>query len=198
MNSDWLYGGAGDLFAGLAWDNRPDMIGSEAPEVLQDIWTAVMLATRDVHGAIKQGACFVTVFAALPIIQATFDECGRGQWGFRWRPQKWSSWVNASECAHLSPLQDVHAWIETTTHVIDLSTGDEMAAAPTRWPPLMCRPKWRMPKHPREARCEAPGERKILLWRNPAALAVPMIVAEPIAAPITARAMQILAGHNAN
>jgi hypothetical protein len=49
-----------------------------------------------------------------------------------------------------------------------------------------------MPQHPREARCDKAGERKILLWRNATALVLPMLVAEPVAAPITARAMEIL------
>jgi bifunctional DNA primase/polymerase-like protein len=202
----WL--GSGDLFPDLTWTNRPDMTGSDAPGALQDIWVAVMLAMRATMGAIKPGKCFVTAFAALPVIQARFDETavacagyagfvdehGRGEFGFRWRPEKWANWVDANGGMHLSPLQDVHTWIETATHIIDLSTGDEMSAATTRWPPLMYRPKWQMPKHPREARCEKPGERKILLWRNAAALAIPTLVAEPVAAPITARAMEILDG----
>jgi hypothetical protein len=54
----------------------------------------------------------------------------------------------------------------------------------------MYRPKWEMPQHPREARCDKAGERKILLWRNATAL---VLVAEPVAAPITARAIEIVA-----
>jgi hypothetical protein len=50
-----------------------------------------------------------------------------------------------------------------------------------------------MYRHPRETRCDKPRERKILLWpQNAAAPTLPMIVAEPVAAPITARALEIL------
>jgi hypothetical protein len=166
-----------------------------------------MLAMRDVHGGIKRGACFVIVAAALPIMREAFDatatacagyaafvdHLGMGEWGFRWRPGKWADWIDAAARDELSPLEDVHTWIETATHVIDLSTGDAMGNADAPWPPLMYRPKWRMPKHPREARCKHRGEFKILLWRNAAALALPMIIAEPVAAPITQRARELLA-----
>jgi hypothetical protein len=169
MRDDWIYGGSGDLFQGLTWENRPDMSGSRAPEVLRHIWTAVMLATRDKLGAIRPGSCFVTALAAEPVIQAVFDKTaiacagfagfvdhlGRGEWGFRWRPEKWSSWIRADEGAHLPPWSDVHTWVETNTHVIDLSTDRDGK-------PLLYRPKWQMPKHPREARCTRPGERTIL------------------------------------
>jgi hypothetical protein len=195
-----------DLFPALAWTNRPDMTGSEAPNVLQDIWVATMRAMRDVHGGIKPGACFVTVAAALPLVQELFDakavacagyaafvdDGGIAEWGYRWRPDKWAKWVDAAAGAHLTPLQDVHTWIETETHVIDFSTGDEMDEGPVPWPPLMYRAKWRMPKHPREARCDKPGELKLLLWRQAEALALPMVVAEPIARPMTVRAREIL------
>ena len=51
----WVYGGRGDLFAGLSWGNRPDFAGSKAPKDLEDAWVATVLAMRDVHGGIKLG-----------------------------------------------------------------------------------------------------------------------------------------------
>jgi hypothetical protein len=205
MNSDWIYGGSGDLFPDLTWENRPDMTGSEAPEILQNVWVAVMLATREKLSAITPGSCFVTALAAAPVIQALFDktavpcagyagfvdEHGRGEWGFRWAAAKWSDWIDRNAGLHLLPWQDVHCWVETATHVVDLSTDRDGK-------PLLYRPKWQMPKHPREARGQKPGEHTILLWRNPEALQVVQKHVGEIVPPITARAFEILAGHKAN
>jgi hypothetical protein len=44
MSSNWLHGGSGDLSTDLSWTNRPNMSGSEASEVLQDIWAATLMA----------------------------------------------------------------------------------------------------------------------------------------------------------
>jgi hypothetical protein len=80
----------------------------------------------------------------------------------RWRPDKWAKWIDAKAGVHVSPMQDIHCWLETRTHIIDCTTGDTLGESNDLWPPLIYWPKWRMPKHPREAR--APGS--ILLWRN--------------------------------
>jgi hypothetical protein len=120
----------------------------------------------------------------------------RIEFGLRWRPDKWAPFVDGYDRAirELDVMADLHVWIETRAHVIDFSTFQieaMMQDAGGAWPPLICWPKWRLPKHPREAR----GDRALLLWRNPAALLIPMIVAEPVVGPATRRALEIFEGH---
>ena len=73
------------------------------------------------------------------------------------------------------------------------------------WPPLLCWEKWKLAKHPREAK----GDRSLLLWRNAKALAIPMAVSaegghlqlpllpfiEEAVQPITQRAFEIYEHH---
>ena len=73
--------------------------------------------------------------------------------------------------------------------MIDLSTGDTMGDVGYTWPPLICWPNAVFPNHPSEAR--EPGS--ILLWLSQRAAELVTEHVEPIAAPITERAMAILA-----
>lgn len=123
----WRYGGSGDLFPDLTWDNRPDMTGSEAPQWLQDAWVATMLAMKDVLGVVKDGNCFLVNTTAGALVQEVLGEpvtpcagyaafiepSGRIEFGMRWRPEKWARWIDANAGAHVSPVQDVHVWLET-------------------------------------------------------------------------------------
>lgn len=59
------------------------------------------------------------------------------------------------------------------------------------WPPLIHWPKWRFPKHPREAR--EPGS--ILLWRNAKALNAVGSLA-PLVTPLANRAFEIYSAHS--
>ena len=93
------------------------------------------------------------------------ERTGRSEYGMRWRPDKWARWI-AKAGVHVSSMQDIHCWLETRTHIIDCTTGDTLGESNDLWPPM--RPKWRMPRHPRDAR--EPGS--ILLWRNKKALDV--------------------------
>ncbi len=104
----------------------------------------------------------------------------------RWRPEKWARWIDATAGAHVSPLQDIHCWLETRTHIVDFTTGDTMGEGNDLWPPLIYWPKFRFPKHPREAR--APGS--ILLWRNAKALDA----MAPMVLPLVTRAFEICDG----
>ena len=197
----WLFGGGGDLFPGLDWANRPDLTGSEASEDLQRAWVATVMAIRDVRGAVRAGSCFYINLAARPLVQEILGETvhpcaghagfvgdrGKFECGFRWRPEKWKDWIDATAGSHLSPLQDLHTWMETKTHIIDFSTGDAMGDPDDAWPPLLCWPKWKLPKHPREVR----GSRTMLLWRNAAALAIPTVALAHIVEPIAERAFEI-------
>ena len=36
----------------------------------------------------------------------------------RWRLAKWGKWIDATSGAHVSPLQDIHCWMETRTHAL--------------------------------------------------------------------------------
>ena len=54
------------------------------------------------------------------------ERTGRSEFGMRWRPDKWGKWIDATSGAHVSPLQDIHVWLETRTHVIDFTMGDTM------------------------------------------------------------------------
>lgn len=56
----WSFGGSADLFAGLTWDTRPDMTGSEASEDLQLAGVATIMAIQaELGGAVKNGNCFL-------------------------------------------------------------------------------------------------------------------------------------------
>jgi hypothetical protein len=50
--------------------------------------------------------------------------------------------------------------------MIDFSTGDAIGDLDNSRPPLVYRPSWRLPKHPREAT----GAGTILLWRDARAI----------------------------
>jgi hypothetical protein len=164
-----LYGGSNELFPGLTWANRPDMTGSEAKADLQRAWVAVFLAIQDVLGSVRNGNCFLVNVTAGPLVEHVLGEpvqpCagyagsverkGRSEYGLRWRPEKWAKWIDAREGAHVSALQDIHVWLETATHIVDFTMGDTLGESNDLWPPLICWPKARLPKHPREAR--APG-----------------------------------------
>ena len=62
------------------------------------------------------------------------ERTGRSEYGMRWRPEKWAKWIDASNAARVSPLQDYHCWLETHTHVIDFTTGDTMGESGDLWP----------------------------------------------------------------
>lgn len=196
----WSFGGSAELFPGLTWESCPDMTGSEASEDLQRAWCATIMAIQAELGAVKNGNCFLINMTAAPLAQEVLGEpvsacagyagfverTGRSEFGMRWRPDKWRDWIDAKAGAHVSPLQDIHVWLETRTHVIDFTMGDTMGESGDLWPPLINWPKWRFPKHPREAR--APGS--ILLWKNAKALETVAPLA-PLVLPLTARAFEI-------
>ena len=196
----WLYGGSNHLFAGLTWANRPDMTGSEASEDLQRAWVATIMAIQDVMGAVKNGNCFLVNMTAGPLAEhvlgepvhpcagyaAFVERAGRSGFGLRWRPEKWAKWIDAAEGAHVSPLQDIHCWLETRTHVIDCTMGDTFGESGDLWPPLIYWPKIRFPRHPREARALG----SILLWRNAKALDAIAPLA-PLVLPLVTRAFEI-------
>ena len=171
----WIEGGGGDLWSDLTWTKRPDMAGSEAPAALQNAWVATVLAIRDVCGTLSDGTCHMMSLAAAPLVGRALGEpvtlcagygafVGQGarvEFGFRWRPEKWARWIDGTKGAHLDPEADVHTWLETESHVIDLSTGDTMGDIGHTWSPMIHWPKRRFPKHPRETQPSS-----ILLWRN--------------------------------
>ena len=193
----WL--GSGDLFPDIGWANRPDMAGSEAPEALQDVWIAMVMAMREVHGTVRLGRCGLLNLAALPLVESVLGEpvaaCagyamfvvpghGRLELGARWVPEKWRRYV---DCQPSDDILDVHAWLETRTQVIDMTTY-QIAARPGlsgAWPPLVCWPKWTLPSNPRDAQ----GRRTMLVWRNVQALESVMALVGSMVPPITARAM---------
>ena len=197
----WIEGGEGDLWADLTWTNRPDMTGSEAPAALQNAWAATVLAIRDVCGTLSNGTCHLINVAAAPLVERALGEhvavcagygafVGHGarlEFGFRWRPDKWARWIDDAKAAHLDPEADVHTWLETQTHVIDLSTGDTMGDIGHTWPPMIHWPNEIFPKHPREAQAGS-----ILLWRNARAAEAVTTHLAPIAARVTSRAVEIL------
>ena len=155
---------------------------------------------KDVLGSVKNGNCFLVNVTAGPLVQhvlgepvqpcagyaAFVERSGRSEYGLRHRPEKWAKWIDASEGAHVSPLQDIHCWLETRTHIVDFTMGDTMGEANDLWPPLICWPKWRLAKHPREAR--RPGS--ILLWRSTKALDAIAPLA-PLVLPLVTRAFEI-------
>ena len=206
--SGWIAGGDGDLWPDLTWTDRPDMEGSGAADALQDVWVATVLAIRDLCGALGNGTCHLINVAAAPLVEQALGESvalcagygafvGQGarlEFGFRWRPEKWGRWIDSSKGTHLGPEADVHTWLETQTQVIDLSTGDTMGDVGYTWPPLICWPKAVFPNHPREARELG----SILLWRNERAIEAVTAHVAPVAAPITGRAMAILAAATAS
>ncbi len=178
------------------------MARSEASEELQRAWVAVIMAIQSELGSVKDGNCFLINMTAGPLAEHVLGEpvhacagyagfverTGRSEYGMRWRPEKWGKWIDATEGAHVSPLQDIHVWLETHTHVIDFTMGDTLGEANDLWPPLIYWTKMRFPKHPREAR--APGS--ILLWRNAKALDAVAPLA-PMVLPLVTRAFEIYA-----
>ena len=203
----WLYGGSGDLFPEITWTCRPSMEGSEAPEALQDVWTATVMAIKWTTGSLRDGSCFLVNLVAAPLVEQALGEpvnrcAGYGafigsrrriEFGFRWRPEKWANWIRADAGAHLSPTQDVHTWLETRSHIVDLSTGDDLGDVGHTWPPLIYWPKSRFPKHPREAK----NAGDILLWRKAEAIEAVTEHLAPIVPPITIHAARILAENGA-
>ena len=210
--STWAYGGSGDLFPDLTWDNRPSFAGSEAPERLQDAFVATVLAIKDMMGALREGSCFYINLAAAPLVQKVLGEpvklCagygafignrGKFECGFQFRPDKWADWIDVAAGAHLSPIADVHCWLESATRIIDLSTGDTMGDPDCTWPPLVYWKRWRFPKSPLQANQARKDGPTILLWRN--AKAIEMVTTEllPIVAPIASHALEILREQLAN
>ncbi len=196
QETGWLYGGSDVLFPGLTWATRPNMAGSEASEDLQRAWVATIMAIQDVLGAVKNGNCFLVAMTAGPLAEHVLGEpvqpcagyagfverTGRSEYGMRWRPDKWAKWIDAGGGAHVSPVQDIHSWLETRTHIVDFTMGE----ANDLWPPLIYWPKFQFPKHPREAR--EPGS--ILLWRNAKALDAIGPLA-PLVLPLVSRAFQL-------
>ena len=148
---------------------------------------------------VKNGNCFLVNVTAAPLVQEVLGEpvqacagyaafverTGRSEYGMRWRPEKRGKWIDASAGAHVSPLQDIHCWLETCTHVIDFTMGDTLGESDDLWPPLIHWPKWRFP---REARAAG----SILLWRNAKALDAIAPLA-PLVLPLMTRAFEIYA-----
>ena len=147
MQETGHYGGSGELFPDITWNNRPDMAGSEASETLQMAWVAVIMAIQGELGSVKDGNCFLINMTAGPLAEHVLGEpvhpcagyagfverTGRSEFGMRWRPEKWSKWIDANAGAHVIPLQDVHVWLETATHVVDFTMGDTMGERPTTY-----------------------------------------------------------------
>jgi hypothetical protein len=197
--TNWLFGGVGDYFPTLTWENRPDMAGTGAPRALQDAWVAVVMAVQQAHGGLRRGSCYHLNLAGAPLVQKVLGEpvdlcAGYGGWiehtgmiqtGFRWRPSKWADWIDADAGRHLEPTADVHCWLESSSHLVDLDGG---AGAPDEvWPPLIFRRKTTLLKHPREAQ----GAGEILLWRSAAARELVGARMVPLALPIAARAVEL-------
>jgi hypothetical protein len=110
-------------------------------------------------GGLRDGSCYYLNLAGWPIVQQVLGEpvqaCagyagfvsqrGRAECGFRWRPDKWRDLIDADTARHLTPLQDLHVWLETKRHVIDLSPAIASATRRTsgrRWctgPSWSCR-----------------------------------------------------------
>jgi hypothetical protein len=193
----WFFGGCGDYFPELTWENRPpDMARSQAPEVLQDAWTAVVMAVQQAHGGLRRGSCYWLNLAGAPLAQmvlgepvnlcagfaAFFERRTKIQTGFRWRPPKWVGWIDRDAGSHVAPTEDVHCWLETATHLIDFDGG--VGAPDDVWPPLIYRPKTTLLKHPRDAQ----GAGDILLWRSIEARELVGKQIVPLALPIAARA----------
>jgi hypothetical protein len=68
--------------------------------------------------------------------------------------------------------------------------ADTLGESGDLWPPLIHWPKWRLPKHPREARALG----SILLWRNAKALDAIAPLA-PLVLPLVTRAFEISASY---
>ena len=139
----WLYGGSDVLFPASPAPIAPTWPAAKHPKICSartswaSLWSLAPAMRRSCSNGQERGRD-----ALAPGKMGQVDRCQRG--------------------GYVSPLQDIHGWLETRTHVIDFTTGDTMGESGDLWPPLIHWPKWRFPKHPREAR--APGS--ILLWRN--------------------------------
>lgn len=196
----WTFGGRGDFFANLTWTNRPaDLARSEAPQAVQDAWVAVIMAIQQAHGALRRGSCFYVNLVAAPLLLKVLGEpvklCAgyagfieRGQkieTGFRWRPGKWRNWIDARAGRELGPLEDIHCWLETDSHLIDFDggTGDPADV----WPPIIYRAKNTLAKHPQEAK----GAGAILIWSDVRAREIVGREVVPIILPIAARAAEL-------
>lgn len=115
-----------------------------------DDLVATMLAIKAMVGRVAEAACYLVTLTAYPLVQRALGEpvraCAgyaasigdkrRMQIGHRWRSEEWAQGIDASASSHLRPLQDVHTWLETATHVIDFSTRDTMGDIDGDWPPL--------------------------------------------------------------
>lgn len=197
----WTQGGTVEIWPDLTWTSRPDMTGSEAPPCLQDAWTATVLAIRELEHEVRNGWCFLLNLTGAPLAEyvlkeavtpcsgyAGFMERGRlRQSGLRWRPEKWSRYVNAEAGAHLSAIADQHTWAETSTHIVDFYGGMTPVAGGI-WPPLMFWPKTRFPKHPRDVQ---PGS--VLLWRSAKSLDIVAQEMAPFVWATVLRAFEIYA-----
>ena len=182
-----------DLLPGLCWDTRPDVTGSRAPEDLQRAWVATAMAIREIVGAVTPGRCLWLNFVARPLVENLLGEPVRLRAGFamfvtgpggadcswfgnQYCPDKWRQGFGMPL---IPPTEhDFHAWLETETHVIDLSPfqvapmmEDSNEHYPIKgalgtWPPMLYWPKRELPKHPREAW----EDRKLLVWHKDTAL----------------------------
>lgn len=185
-----------DALPDLTWETRPNMEGSGATEALQMVWTAVVMAHREAHGAISTGQCVPINIVAQAIAEKVLGEpvelcagfaffaTGKGpadgaDFGRRHCPDKWRKALGVG--APIFPAEhDHHVWLETKTHLIDFTTFQiapmmrrsnltfSVKGAEGTWPPMIYWQKRDLPTHPRDAW----GDRKLLLWRKREALAL--------------------------
>lgn len=185
-----------DLLPALTWETRPDMTHSGAPEDLQRAWVAVVMAYREIFGAITEGECLPLNMAAGQIVSHVLDEdvdlCGgfalfvtgkgaadSAEFGRRFCPDKWRKHLYHGVITPAVPDEnDFHVWLETKTHVIDFTTFQiapmmrtsneafPVKGAEGTFPPMLYWAKSALPQHLREAW----GDRKLLLWRASRAL----------------------------
>jgi hypothetical protein len=205
-----------NLLSDLTRETRPDMTHSGASEDLQRAWVATVMAYREVRGAIAEGHCLAvnlvakamlpSVLGEDPALCAGFAFFGTGpgaadncDFGRRYRLEKWRDLYQYESEAEPAE-HDFHVWLETATHIVDFTTfqiapmmraSNEAFLVKGRegmWPPLICWAKRDLPKHPREAW----GDRKLLLWRKPQALAhVDLHERLSAAQPVIERAVEI-------
>jgi hypothetical protein len=157
------------------------------------------MAVQQAQGGLRRGSCYYLNLAGAPLVQQVLGEpvqlcAGFGAWyerrsklqtGFRWRPAKWADWIDRDAGQALDPLADVHCWLETATHLIDLDGGT--GASDDVWPPIIYRSKSTLLKHPRDAQ----GAGDILLWRSAEARELVGSQIVPCVLPIAAQAMEL-------
>jgi hypothetical protein len=185
----------GDLYPDLTWEKRPDMVGSGASEELERVWVGTIMAFREIFGALIKGKCLTLNLAALPLVREVLGtpvetrtgfamfSTGMGgsdfvEFGRRWMPDKWKR-ILTSGTPDAAKSMDFHSWLETSSHIIDLTTfqiAPAMRASnksyPVKgregtWPPMIYWAKRDLPTHPRDSY----GDRKLLLHWSPKAIA---------------------------